>query len=157
MADFKLLTFLLGEETYGIPISKIKEIIGILPITRIPHSPEFLKGIINLRGSVIPVIDLRCKLGFEEVPYNERTCILIVDITSSGVEKSIGVIVDIVSEVINISDKEIEGPECCGRGDNKENDYIQGIGKLQNKNLIILDIERMFSNKELTKMLESAK
>lgn len=156
MSEFKLLTFLLGEESYGIPISRVKEIIGIHPITRIPHAPAFLKGIINLRGSVIHVVDLRLKLGLNEVPYNERTCILICNVSLDDKEESLGIIVDTVSEVLNISDENVEDPACCGRNPGEENDYIYGIGKLKDKNLIILDIAKMFQDSELPEMVEAA-
>ncbi|GBF23098.1 purine-binding chemotaxis protein CheW [Candidatus Gastranaerophilus sp. (ex Termes propinquus)] len=155
MSEFKLLTFLLDDESYGIPITKVKEIIGMLAITKIPHAPKFLKGIINLRGSVIPVVDLRLKLGLEEIGYNDKTCILIVNINEDGAkEKPIGVIVDVVSEVLTMMSEDIDNSTNWNRGASKDTDYIQGIGKLQDKNLIILDIEKMFSSHELVSIAE---
>jgi len=93
----KYLTFSLGDEEYGIGILKVKEIIGMMRITPVPQTPEFVKGVINLRGKVIPVIDLRLRFGIEEIGYTERTCIIVVEIVGSGAKMHIGVVVDSVS------------------------------------------------------------
>ena len=104
----KYLTFILAEEEYGIGILKVKEIIGMMPITTIPRTPQFVKGVINLRGKVIPIIDLRLKFNLEAIPYSERTCIIVVEIDSGETTVLIGIVVDAVSEVLNIREDEIE-------------------------------------------------
>ena len=98
----KYLTFTLAEEEYGIGILKVKEIIGIVPITTVPCTPDYMKGVINLRGKVIPVVDLRLKFGMEAMDYTERTCIIVVDIDVENKKIQMGIVVDSVSEVMNI-------------------------------------------------------
>lgn len=156
MATFKLLTFSLGEESYGVPITKVKEIIGLLSITHVPHSPKFLKGIINLRGTVIPVVDLRIRLGLAEKEYDERTCILVMDISRGEHKRNLGIIVDFVSEVISISDEDIDAPPQYS-SQNSQTKYISGIGKIQDRILVILDVEKMFMYDEIKEMLENVK
>ena len=149
----KYLTFTLAEEEYGIGILKIKEIIGMLPITTVPQSPEFVKGVINLRGKVIPVIELRLKFGMESVDYTERTCIIVVEIeTRSGVVL-IGVVVDLVSEVLNIKEEDIEATPAFGVKLNT--DYILGMAKLGGGVKILLDIDRVLSTEDVA-VLEKA-
>ena len=103
----KYLTFTLAQEEYGIGILKIKEIIGMMPITTVPQTPDFVKGVINLRGKVIPVMDLRLRFGMEGIEYNERTCIIVVEIEGSTGLLQIGIVVDSVSEVLNIKAEDI--------------------------------------------------
>jgi len=135
----KYLTFSLASETYGIPILKVKEIIGMLPITSVPRVPNFVKGVINLRGKVLPVIDLRLKFGLEEIDYTERTCIIVVEIASDSGTLPTGAIVDAVSEVIAISDDDIEDrPEF---GTTLETDFISGMAKKDGHIKILLDID----------------
>ena len=110
----KYLTFTLAEEEYGIGILKIKEIIGMLPITSVPQTPEFVKGVINLRGKVIPVIALRLRFGMGEIDYTERTCIIVVEITGRAGTVLIGIVVDSVSEVLNIRGDDIEDTPTFG-------------------------------------------
>src|SRR5574344_2822696 len=101
--DQKLLTFSLGTEGYGVSILKVKEIIGMLDITPVPKTPDFIKGVINLRGKIIPVMDLRLKFGMEEKEYNERTCIIVVEINVNEKQRLLGVVVDMVSEVVTVN------------------------------------------------------
>lgn len=155
MADQKLLTFSLGSEGYGVSILKVKEIIGMMDITPVPKTPEFIKGIINLRGKIIPVMDLRLKFGMEEQDYDERTCIIIAEVTLHGTQKLIGVVVDMVSEVVTISDEQIEPPP--EYGNNLEHSAILGIGKIKDRVVIILDINEIFICDELIKMLDNTK
>src|ERR1035437_7761046 len=108
--DQKLITFSLGKEGYGVSILKVKEIIGMLDITPVPRTPEFIKGVINLRGKIIPIRDLRAKFDMTQQEYNERTCIIVVEIVLKGAQKLIGVVVDMVSEVVTISNEQIEPP-----------------------------------------------
>ena len=151
--DQKLLTFSLGGEGYGVSILKVKEIIGMLEITPVPRTPEFIKGVINLRGKIIPVMDLRLKFGMDQQEYDERTCIIVAEATLNGSQRLIGVVVDMVSEVVNISSEQIEPPPEYGM--NLEHNFILGIGKIKDRVVIIIDIEEVFLCDEIIKMLES--
>lgn len=149
----KYLTFILEAEEYGIGILKVKEIIGMMPITAVPKTPEFIKGVINLRGKVIPVIDLREKFGMSVIPYTERTCIIVVEIDSAETTIQVGIVVDAVSEVLNISKDEIEEAPAFGTKMNTE--YILGMAKTENGVKILLDIDRVLSVQEIM-VLETA-
>lgn len=151
-AEQKMLTFALNKEHYGVFIQKVKEIIGMVEITKLPQSPDFIKGVINLRGIIIPVLDLRLKFSMEAIPYDERTCIIIMQVTINGKEKLLGVIVDSVSEVINISSDDIE--ESIDYGSNLDTDFIVGIGKIKEKVLILLDIDKIINCKEIIAVFE---
>ncbi|MDA8308070.1 MAG: chemotaxis protein CheW [Deltaproteobacteria bacterium] len=140
----KYLTFSLGEEEYGIGILKVKEIIGMMRITPVPQAPDFIKGVINLRGKVIPVIDLRLRFGMNETGYTERTCIVVVEIDNSGAKLHIGVVVDSVSEVLNIKGSDIEDPPSFGTTLSAE--CILGMAKTGGGVKILLDIARVLSN-----------
>lgn len=151
----KLLTFSLGSEGYGVSIIKVKEIIGMMDITPIPRTPEFIKGVINLRGRIIPVLDLRVKFGMEPKEYNERTCIIVAEVNMNGVQKLLGIVVDMVSEVVTISNDQIEPPPEYGT--NLEHSAILGIGKIKDRVVIILDIDEVFMCDELVRMLDNVK
>lgn len=151
--DQKLLTFSLGEEGYGVSILKVKEIIGMLDITPVPKTPDFIKGVINLRGKIIPVMDLRIKFGMDEKEYNERTCIIVVEINLKGAERLLGVVVDMVSEVVTITSEQIEPPPEYGM--KVEHNFILGIGKIKERVVIILDIDQVFLCEEIIKMLDN--
>ncbi len=138
----KFLTFAIGEECYGIEISYVTEIIGIQPITAVPEVPRYVKGIINLRGKIIPVIDIRLKFRKEAVPYDDRTCIVVVDIE----ELSVGLIVDNVAEVIDIPDENIVLPPDSKTG--FHNRYIKGIGKVEKDVKLLLDCNKILSDEE---------
>ncbi len=143
----KYLTFSLNKEEYGIGILKVKEIIGMMPITTVPRTPEFVKGVINLRGKVIPVMDLRLKFSMEAIPYSERTCIIVVEIESQDSTVLIGIVVDAVSEVMNIKEEEIE--ETPAFGTRLNTDYILGMAKMEGRVKILLDIDKVLSSKEM--------
>lgn len=143
----KYLTFNLDENVYGVPIMKVSEIIGIVPITLIPKTPPFIKGIINLRGRIIPVMDLRLKFDMKERVYDQNTCIMIINIEVKNVLKQIGVIVDIVSEVCNIPASEIEEPPSFS-ADN-DNDFLIGVGKIKDSVVMLLDIEKVIFVEEI--------
>lgn len=142
----KHLTFSLANEEFGIGILKIREIIGMMSITTVPQTPEFVKGVVNLRGKVIPVIDLRLRFGMETVDYNERTCIIVVEIEAARGSVTIGVVVDSVSEVLNIVAEDIE--ETPSFGTNLQTDYILGMAKSEGSVKILLDIDRILNNEE---------
>jgi purine-binding chemotaxis protein CheW len=142
----KYLTFCLAGEEYGIGILKVKEIIGMMAITSIPQTPGYVKGVINLRGKVIPVIDLRLKFGMESIGYTERTCIIVVDIRGDNQKIQMGIVVDSVSEVLNIKPGEIEDTPTFGAQMNT--DYILGMAKMEGGVKILLDIDRVLSNQD---------
>jgi len=139
----KYLTFSLAEEEYGIGILKVKEIIGVMPITTVPRTPSFIKGVINLRGKVIPVVDLRLKFGMEETDYTERTCIIVVEIRGQTNQILMGVVVDSVSEVLNFKENDIE--ETPRFGVRLETDHILGIAKANQGIKILLDIDNILN------------
>ncbi len=150
----KYLTFKLAAEEYGIGILKVKEIIGMMHITEVPRTPAFMKGVINLRGKVIPVVDLRLKFQMTETPYNEKTCIIIVEVDSQNVTVSVGIIVDSVSEVLNIQKEDIEpAPEFGNRLDTA---YILGMAKTENAVKILLDIDKVLNTEEISLLDQSA-
>lgn len=151
--DQKLLTFSLADEGYGVSILKVKEIIGMMDITPVPRTPDFIKGVINLRGKIIPIMDLRIKFGMTPQEYNERTCIIVVEIDLKGSQKLIGVVVDMVSEVVTVSQEQIEPPPEYGT--NSEHNFILGIGKIKDRVVIILDIDEVFLCEEILKMLDN--
>ena len=144
----KYLTFTLAEEEYGIGILKIKEIIGMMPITSVPRTPEFVKGVINLRGKVIPVIDLRLRFGMEELEYTERTCIIVVEIEGQTGIILIGIVVDAVSEVLNIKNEDMEDTPAFGTKLNTQ--YILGMAKMEGGVKILLDIDQVLNAEELS-------
>lgn len=138
----KYLTFSLGSEFYGIEIKYVTEIIGLQPITEIPELPEYIKGIINLRGKIIPVMDvrLRFKKSFKE--YYDRTCVIVIDIK----DVSVGLIVDSVSDVLSIDDEQIVPPPHMSQGGNK---YIKAIGKVGNEVKLILDCNKLLNDDDI--------
>jgi len=150
----KYLTFSLEKEEYGIGILKVKEIIGIMPITSVPRTPEFVRGVINLRGKVIPVIDLRLKFGMGEIPYTDRTCIIVVEIDSDNNTVLIGIVVDAVSEVLNIKEEEVEETPAFGSELNTE--YILGMAKMEGGVKILLDIDKVLSQKEVMQLEQAS-
>lgn len=139
----KYLTFPLGNEVFGVEIKYVTEIIGIQAITYVPEVPSYVKGIINLRGKIIPVIDIRLKFRKPAVQYDDRTCIIVIDIKDT----SIGFIVDCVSEVIDISDDNIVPPPSYKAG--FQNKFIKGIGKVGNSIKLLLDCEKIISDDEV--------
>ena len=149
-AQDKYLTFSLGEEKYGLDILKVREINGMMNITPIPEAPVFLKGVINLRGKIIPVVDLRLKFDMDEHPYNERTCIIVVQTNKKGAPVPMGLIVDSVSDVASITDEDIEPPPAMGL--TIETSYITGMAKGKEDIKILLDIDRVLSDKELNEI-----
>ena len=143
----KYLTFQLAEEGYGIGILKVREIIGMLPVTPVPQTPHFLKGVINLRGQVIPVVDLRLKFGLMEEEYTERTSIIVVEVKGLANNIPIGIVVDTVSEVINITAEEIEPAPAFGA--TIKINYILGMAKTDSGVKILLNIDQVLSAEEL--------
>ena len=150
----KFLTFSLAGEDYGIGILKIKEIIGMLPITSIPRTPPAVKGVINLRGRVIPVLDLRLQFGMEAADYTERTCIVVVEIATDSTTLCTGIVVDEVSEVVHIKPEDIADTPTFGTG--IATDYILGMAKLGGRVKILLDIDRVLRADEVAQLKNAA-
>ena len=145
----RFLTFSLGKESYGIEIRYVTEIIGIQLITEIPELPEYVKGIINLRGKIIPVMDVRLRFKKEPKDYNDRTCVIVVDIR----DVSIGLIVDSVSEVITIPKQDIVEPPQMNKG--YQNRYIKNIGKFGGEVKLLLDCEMLLDDSEANELSEA--
>lgn len=139
----KYLTFALGREEYGLEILKVREIIGYMDITAVPRTPEYVRGVINLRGQVISVIDLRAKFGMESAARTDQTCIIVVEIQRNGRRLNTGIVVDRVSEVLNIGADKIEGPPEFGAAVRVE--FILGMGKINDSVKILLDIDKVLS------------
>ena len=133
----KYLTFCLDNEEYGLEILKVREIIGLLPITTVPRTPDYIKGVVNLRGKVIPVIDLRLKFAMTEAERTEETCIIVVNLG----QVEVGIIVDRVSEVRDIDGKDIDDPPSFGT--NVDSSFILGMGKSEERVSILLDITKV--------------
>jgi len=143
----KYLSFVLGGEEYGIEIMKVQEINSLTEVTRVPRMPEYVRGVVNLRGKVIPVIDLRLKFGMDRMDDTEKTCNIVVQIERDGEVLTMGVVVDDVSEVLNISGEQIDPPPAFGSG--LESDFIIGMGKLEESVVILLNIDKVLGSTEL--------
>ena len=139
----KYLTFVLCGEEYGLEILKVREIIGIMGITPVPQTPQFIKGVINLPGKVIPVVDLRLKFGFQEVDYTKETCIIVVEVKGLLT----GIIVDTVSEVLDITNEELETTPNLGEDVNT--DIFIGVAKIKDKVKILLDLDKVLGTDEI--------
>jgi len=137
----KYLTFRLDNEEYGLEILKVREIIGLMEITSVPQTPEHIRGVLNLRGKVIPVIDLRLKFGMESTEDTDQTCIVVVEVDFGDRSVMTGVVVDAVSEVLDIDNEQIEDAPAFGGG--VDTDFILGIGKIKNEVKILLDIDKV--------------
>ncbi len=145
----KYLTFALGREEYGLEILKVREIIGFMEITSVPQVPLHVKGVINLRGQVIPVIDLRTQFGMEEVEVTEQTCIIVVEIIQGEQRVNTGIVVDRVQEVLDIPGGDIEdAPEF---GSSVDTDFILGMGKIGESVKILLDIDQVLGRDDLAR------
>ncbi|MBA3002342.1 MAG: purine-binding chemotaxis protein CheW [Desulfurivibrio sp.] len=148
----KYLTFSLGTEQYGLGILKIKEIIGMMPITALPQAPDYLKGVINLRGKVIPIVDLRIKFAMPAQAETERTCIIVVEVARHGTHCLTGLVVDAVSEVLNIKSEQIEEHSSLG---DLHSESVLGLAKVESGVKILLDIDQVI-NSETSAALQLA-
>ena len=144
----KYLTFALGKEQYGLEILKVREIIGYMDITAVPQTPQYVKGVVNLRGQVIPVIDLRTKVGMPGIEVSERTCIIVCEIQSGGRSFSTGTIVDNVEEVLDIAGGDIE--EAPQFGSSVDTNFILGMGKIGDSVKILLDINKVLAGDDFS-------
>lgn len=137
------LTFTLGDELYGVDILKVQEIKGYTAVTRIPNTPPYIKGVLNLRGTIVPIVDLRCRFNMEETKYTMFTVIVVVVVR----EKVVGLIVDSVSDVLNIAKQDIQDPPEFGH--QIDTSFLNGIGKAGDKLVAVLHIERLFDETTL--------
>ena len=144
----KYLTFALGPEEYGLEILKVREIMGYMEITAVPQTPAHVRGVINLRGKVIPVIDLRASFGMETAETTDQTCIIVVEITQQGQSFNTGIVVDRVQEVLDIAGENIE--DAPQFGSDVATDFILGMGKIGDTVKILLDIDKVLAGDELS-------
>jgi purine-binding chemotaxis protein CheW len=145
--DGKYLVFHLGREEFGIKVLKVREIIGVQDITTVPHTPAHVRGVINLRGKVIPVVDLRCRFGLPAIENTQRTCIVVVQVEGEAGPMLTGVVVDGVAEVLSVTAAEIEETPDFGNGTSRE--YLLGMAKVKDRVKILLDIDRVLADREL--------
>jgi len=146
--ESKYLQFELDGEYYGVDILKVREINGMMDITAVPQTPRFMKGLINLRGKVVPVIDLRLKFGLPEASYDERTSIIVIEFKSIYGQVQMGIVVDTVSEVVSIPSRNIE--PAPNFGTKMRSEYIKGMAKTKGRVVIVLDIDLILTDEELT-------
>ncbi len=139
----KYLTFHLDKEEFGIQVLKVREIMGVQDITAVPQTPDFIRGVINLRGKVIPVVDLRLKFGLMEKEFTQRTCIIVAQVEAGDLSLLMGIIVDGVSEVLNLTGDDIEDTPDFGHG--VDTPYLLGMAKVKGKVKILLDIDQVLS------------
>ena len=151
-AQGKYLTFTLADEQYGIGILKVKEIIGTMPITPVPRTPDSIKGVVNLRGKVIPIMDLRTKFGLPSQQHTDRACIVVVELEQPGGSMTTGIIVDSVSEVLNIQGEQIEPAPDFGI-ESGATDYIVGMAKTDDGVKILMDIDKVLSGTEASALM----
>lgn len=144
----KYLTFALGPEEYGLEIIKVREIIGYIEVTAVPQTPHHVKGVINLRGQVIPVVDLRAKFGMETADVTDQTCIVVVEISQGARNFSTGIVVDNVQEVLDIDGQDIEDAPQFGAS--VDTDFILGMGKIGDSVKILLDINKVLGGDDLS-------
>jgi len=143
----QFLTFKLDEELFALDIGKVREVLDFTTITKVPQTPDYMRGVINLRGSVVPVVDMRIKFGMPEAERTVNTCIIIVEVELEGEGVVMGVIADAVQEVLDLEPDQVEPPPKIGTKLNS--DFIRGMGKVSDRFLMILDIDRVFSSDDL--------
>ncbi|MBN1765127.1 MAG: purine-binding chemotaxis protein CheW [Sedimentisphaerales bacterium] len=149
----KYLTFALGPEEYGLEILKVREIIGIMDITAVPQTPDYVKGVINLRGQVIPVVDLRAKFGMATAETTDQTCIIVVEISQGDRDINTGIVVDRVQEVLDITAEQIE--DAPQFGIDVDTEFILGMGKINDSVKILLDIDKVLSTGEMLQIRQA--
>ena len=143
----KYLVFHLGKEEFGIRVLKVREIMGVQDITAVPQTPGHVKGVINLRGKVVPVVDLRLKFGLPEIEYTQRTCIIVVQVQADSYTMQMGIVVDGVAEVLNLAPGDIEDTPDFGHG--VVTPFLLGMAKIKGKVKILLDIDQVLTSQEL--------
>ena len=149
------LTFKLEDEVFALDISKVREVLDFTTVTKVPRTPEFMRGVINLRGSVVPVVDMRLKLGMPKTEKTVNTCIIIVEISIEGDTAVLGALADSVQEVVDLEPDQIEPAPRIGT--TVRTDFIKGMGKRDNHFIMILDIDEVFSADELAIVQDAGK
>jgi purine-binding chemotaxis protein CheW len=147
------LTFKLSEEVFGVDVAQVREILDYIKITKVPQTPDFMCGVINLRGSVVPVVDMRLKFGMEKTETTVNTCIVVVEVNLDGENTILGALVDSVQEVFELGPSEIEPAPRIGT--KLKTDFIKGMGKRDDRFIILLDIDKVFSSEELSIVQQS--
>ncbi|MBF0559453.1 MAG: chemotaxis protein CheW [Nitrospirae bacterium] len=147
------LTFKLGDEVFGLDVAEVREILDFSTVTRVPQMPDFMKGVINLRGNVVPVIDMRLKFGMSKTEKTVNTCIVVVELKVEGVTTVIGALVDSVQEVFDLEPAQIESAPRIGT--KLRTDFIKGMGKHNDEFIILLDIDQVFSAGELASVKDT--
>ena len=150
VASQQFLSFALGDEVFAVNVLQVKEILDVINVTRVPQMPDYMLGVINLRGSVVPVVDLRCKFGMEKRALNQESCIVVLEVDFDGERVVIGALTDAVREVLDLSADQIEPPPRMGM--KLRSEFIRGMGKQGETFIIILDIDKIFSSDELCVM-----
>ena len=146
--NHQYLTFKLDEEVFALGIDKVREVLDYTSVTKVPQTPDFMRGVINLRGSVVPVVDMRLKFGLEHTQKTVNTCIIIVEVSLEGAEKAVvGALVDSVQEVLDLEPGQIEPPPRLGT--HLRTEFIQGMGKREDQFIMLLDIDKIFSCAEI--------
>ena len=146
------LTFRLADETFAVNVAKVREILDFISITKVPQTPDFMRGVINLRGSVVPVVDMKLKFGMEETKKTVDTCIIVMEVAIDGETMIVGALADSVEEVLELEPEQIEPPPRIGMKLNI--DFISGMGKLGEEFVIILDTDRIFTFEEVEALSE---
>lgn len=141
------LTFLLGEEIYGVDILRVQEIKGWTPVTAIPNSPNYIKGVLNLRGEIVPIYDIRIRFDLDNVEYTATTVIIVITVLSEERERTIGLVVDGVWDVVNIGEEDIK--ETPDLGTNVNMEFVDGLTSIDNKNVMLINSDNLFSENEL--------
>ncbi|MCM2264108.1 MAG: chemotaxis protein CheW [Desulfuromonadales bacterium] len=147
------VTFCLGEELFGVEVTRAREILDLVPVTKVPQTPDYLLGVINLRGQVVPVVDLRVKMGLPKAETTRDSCIIVIEVQVDGEVLTVGGLADSVREVLELRDDLIEPAPRLGT--KLKTEFIAGMGKLDDQFLILLEIDRVFSSEELTLVQET--
>jgi purine-binding chemotaxis protein CheW len=147
LSSLQYVTFSLGEELFGVEVTRTREILSLTPVTKVPQTPDYLLGVINLRGQVVPVVDMRLKLGLTAGEDTEDTCIIVVEVQVDGEPIVVGALADAVREVLEIRSDQIEPPPKLGT--RLKTEFINGMGKVDDQFIILLNIDRIFNNEEL--------
>ena len=147
------VTFSLGEELFGVEVTRTREILSLTPVTKVPQTPDYLLGVINLRGQVVPVVDMRLKLGLKANAETEETCIIVVEVQIDNEPIVVGALADAVREVLEVRTDQIEPPPRLGT--RLKTEFIAGMGKIDEQFLILLDIDRIFNSDELAVMQDA--
>lgn len=148
------LTFILAEEEYGLDILRVQEIRGWGPVTPIPNTPRYIKGVINLRGSIVPIVDLRERFGLESVPYGPTTVVIVLKVVDDVRDRVMGIVVDAVSDVYNIRPDELKPAPDFGQSTSTE--YVHGLGTVEDKMIIVLHIDRLLTGDDVGALNDSS-